>query len=221
LNQYSSHLLLYLLFRFVLTWGSSIPLPRLLMPSAPCLQHGQDILPHFFFHHVRDITPGIPKYPFVMTNIYIIQVIYMCRILKSNYIARLGRIIPSWAGTQQLRPAYKVVGWHITSLAKAGLGQLRPARPGHLSPAWAGALLPRLGRLTFFPGGPALLHPGWAGFPAVWLGRSSSTPAGLGIFYPAGLPSLHPGWASCSSAPAWAARRTLPRLGRFTPGWAG
>jgi hypothetical protein len=32
LDQYSSHLLLYLLFRFVLTWGGSIPLPPLLMP---------------------------------------------------------------------------------------------------------------------------------------------------------------------------------------------
>jgi hypothetical protein len=32
LDQYSSHLLLHLLFRFVLTWESSIPLPPLLIP---------------------------------------------------------------------------------------------------------------------------------------------------------------------------------------------
>jgi hypothetical protein len=29
LDQYSSHLLLHLLFRFVLTWSGSIPLPPL------------------------------------------------------------------------------------------------------------------------------------------------------------------------------------------------
>jgi hypothetical protein len=36
-EQYSSHLLLYLPFRFVLTWGGSIPSPPLLMPL--CLYH--------------------------------------------------------------------------------------------------------------------------------------------------------------------------------------
>jgi hypothetical protein len=32
LDQYSSYLLLHLLFRFVLTWRGSVPLPPLLMP---------------------------------------------------------------------------------------------------------------------------------------------------------------------------------------------
>jgi hypothetical protein len=35
LDQYSSHLLLHLFFRFVLTWSSSIPLSPLLMPYIP------------------------------------------------------------------------------------------------------------------------------------------------------------------------------------------
>jgi hypothetical protein len=32
---------------------------------------------------VGDITPGIPKYPFVMTNIYLYMLDYVCRILKN------------------------------------------------------------------------------------------------------------------------------------------
>jgi hypothetical protein len=36
---------------------------------------------------VRDITPGIPKYPFIMTNIYIIYQVIYAGILKSKQAA--------------------------------------------------------------------------------------------------------------------------------------
>jgi hypothetical protein len=35
-------------------------------------------------HNVGDITPGIPKYPFIMTNIYIIYQVIYAEILKSK-----------------------------------------------------------------------------------------------------------------------------------------
>jgi hypothetical protein len=65
----------------------------------------------------RGYNPGYTKVPFLMTNIYVIQVIHMCRILKKllyskvgpDYIS-LGRNISFWAGTQQPRPPYNVLG---------------------------------------------------------------------------------------------------------------
>jgi hypothetical protein len=44
---------------------------------------------------VGDITLGIPKYPFIMTNIYIIYQVICAGILKSKFAARLGQIIAS------------------------------------------------------------------------------------------------------------------------------
>jgi hypothetical protein len=55
---------------------------------------------------VGDITPGIPKYPFIMTNIYIIYQFIYAGILKSNLTASLGRNIHSRAEIQLPRPAY-------------------------------------------------------------------------------------------------------------------
>jgi hypothetical protein len=42
------HLLLYLLFRFMLMWGSSIPLPPLLMPLRHVQWYAPEVLPHNF-----------------------------------------------------------------------------------------------------------------------------------------------------------------------------
>jgi hypothetical protein len=59
---------------------------------------------------VGDITPGIPKYHFIMTNIYSIYQVVYARILKSSYIARSGRIISSRAIIKKLKPEYKLIG---------------------------------------------------------------------------------------------------------------
>jgi hypothetical protein len=48
--------------------------------------------------NVGDITPGIPKYPYIMTNIYIIYQFIYAGILKSNLTASLGWNISSRAG---------------------------------------------------------------------------------------------------------------------------
>jgi hypothetical protein len=44
-----------------------------------------------------DITPGIPKYPYIMTNIFIIYQVIYTGILKSKQAA-------AWAGLTKPRP---------------------------------------------------------------------------------------------------------------------
>jgi hypothetical protein len=55
---------------------------------------------------VGDITPGIPKYPFIMTNIYCMTS-FMCRdIKKASYTTRLGRIKGAQADISGFGPVY-------------------------------------------------------------------------------------------------------------------
>jgi hypothetical protein len=155
----------------------------------------------------------------------------------------LGRIIPSWAGTQQLRLAYQVVGRHIAAPAKAGPGQLHPAGSGCSHPGWADFLPPagpasslRLGRLPSSRMGLPFVRPGWASGLATRLGRSfrprpggptsPQRPAGPdqedsawpGFF--SRPPSTSPGWASSTRAPAGRllCSARLGRIRRIRPG---
>jgi hypothetical protein len=128
---------------------------------------------------VRDITSGIPKYPFILTNIYIIYQVICVGILKSKFAARLGWIIASQAGLTRPRPAYRAAG---------------PTQ--HIPTRLAGSLT-RLGRFSLSPAGPAgesqlgcpASLPCWASAPRPpftsrrgpvpgWLPQWASAPAG-------------------------------------------
>jgi hypothetical protein len=174
-----------------------------------------------------------------MTNIYVIQVVYMCRILKNSYIARLGRIIVAQAGILKPRPDYPRSSRN-KPCKPAGPAFSKPAgprQPGPVGPPSRPAPALRLGRSGLPPGwaspprsparpacrlGLSAPFPGWASVPAgptPRLGTLSHSPAG-----PACRLGRRPGWAL----------RPVPRLGQRAgwadalaglsapfPGWAG
>jgi hypothetical protein len=152
----------------------------------------------------------------------------MCRVLKSNSTARLGRNISSQAGIKKPRPDYNLAG---PAYCRPGqnkqltrLGRDSYSRLGRLwlSPRWAGR--------PFFTGwASALRPPSVPARPAPaspGVGRCSPSPAGpVGSQAPAGLASPSPSRpptprrACLSTAPGWAgsllqATTYQPWLGR-------
>jgi hypothetical protein len=79
----------------------------------------------FFFQEygesVGDITPGIPKYPFIMTNIFIIHQVIYAEILKSKQAA-------VWAGLTKPGRIIASLGRHIKAWAGLSLGRTRVKR---------------------------------------------------------------------------------------------
>jgi hypothetical protein len=68
--------------------------------------------------NVGDITLGIPKHPFIMTNIFIIRQVIYAGILKSKQAA-------VWVGLTKPGRIIASLGWHIKAWAGLSLGRTR------------------------------------------------------------------------------------------------
>jgi hypothetical protein len=108
---------------------------------------------------VGDITPGIPKYPFIMTNIFIIYQVMCCRNIEKQINSNLGQINQSQAGINFARPDYTCYGRIKPIMGQSIAAQARiPGGPVLLSPggppSHPAPAADRLGQILSHPAGP-------------------------------------------------------------------